>query len=119
MINRYTCPVCGFAMEEPPRDYHICPCCGTEFGYHDVNSSIEAIRAEWLRNGLKWWSEFDVPPVGWDPFGQVSALLASNSTWVGNGLRNMIAADDQRCRQEDLPTRAGLGLERGVSGLAA
>jgi hypothetical protein len=78
MVEKYICPVCGFGMEDPPRDYNICPCCGTEFGNHDVNSSIAAIRSEWLRAGAKWWSTVDEPPHGWDPYRQIgNALVVS------------------------------------------
>ncbi len=59
MIN--ICPVCGYLMEDPPKDYNICPSCGTEFGYHDLNSSIAELRAAWLRTGPRWWSRVETP----------------------------------------------------------
>jgi hypothetical protein len=67
MINM--CPVCGYDMEDPPDNYNICPSCGTEFGLHDVNNSIEELQAAWLGsgpNGPAWWSKFDPPPVNWN-----------------------------------------------------
>ena len=73
--NQFTCPVCGFGMDEPPSDFNICSSCGTEFGLHDENVSFAQLRAEWLRNGAQWWSRFLQPPQQWDPFMQVSALL--------------------------------------------
>ena len=62
----YDCPVCGFGMEEPPRDYNICSCCGTEFDYHDANTPIEDLRKSWIDGGMKWWSSYNNPPHGWD-----------------------------------------------------
>ncbi len=32
----FTCPVCYYTgMQDPPTDYNICVCCGTEFGNDD------------------------------------------------------------------------------------
>jgi hypothetical protein len=81
VANKYLCPVCGFWMEAPASDYNICSCCGTEFGNHDINASITQLRASWLRNGARWWGQFDAVPAGWDPYTQVSALLANGSVW--------------------------------------
>ena len=74
MNQDYLCPVCGFHMEEPPEDFNICPSCGTEFGFHDVNSSIERLRRNWVEAGLQWWSDFVPTPRGWDPFEQLRKL---------------------------------------------
>lgn len=64
---RYQCPVCFFPeMEVPPRDWHICSCCGTEFEYDDCGISHEELRAAWIIDGAKWWSEHNPPPVGWN-----------------------------------------------------
>ena len=68
------CPVCGYKMEEPPRDYNICPSCGTEFGNHDLNASIEDLRKAWLRTGPRWWSETEPQPKDWNPFKQLLIL---------------------------------------------
>jgi hypothetical protein len=76
MVNTNVCPVCGYGMEDEPSSFNICPSCGTEFGYHDANISISALRAGWLRNGAKWWSTTDPEPDGWDPYAQVSNLLS-------------------------------------------
>lgn len=43
------CPVCGYGMKEAPADFNICPSCGTEFGVHDVNSSIPELRKAWSK----------------------------------------------------------------------
>jgi hypothetical protein len=69
------CPVCGYGMEDPPEDYNICPSCGTEFGNHDVNTSIGNLRASWLRSGAKWWNPLSGPPTGWDAYEQLNALM--------------------------------------------
>jgi hypothetical protein len=71
----YMCPVCGYGMEDAPEDYNICPCCGTEFGNHDANTSINNLRTAWLKNGLKWWSPVDEPPLTWDPYQQLNWLI--------------------------------------------
>jgi predicted amidophosphoribosyltransferase len=68
------CPVCGFDMEDPPRDYNICPSCGTEFGVNDVNATILELREAWMKTGPKWWSTTDPQPRDWDPFAQLAQV---------------------------------------------
>jgi len=70
-MKYYMCPVCGFAMDQPPKDYAICPCCGTEFGYHTAGRTPEEIRQAWIRAGAEWWSPVDPRPINWDPFTQL------------------------------------------------
>jgi hypothetical protein len=55
-------------MTEPPQDYNICECCGTEFGNHDEERSHEELRTEWIARGAKWF--FGEPPLGWNPWKQ-------------------------------------------------
>jgi hypothetical protein len=69
------CPVCGYLMRYPPVDFHICPSCGTEFGYEDAGRSYAELRAEWLRSGARWWSPVDSKPDGWDPYLQLDKLI--------------------------------------------
>jgi hypothetical protein len=71
MNNENLCPVCGYEMEAPPRDYRICPSCGTEFGVHDVNSTIADLREAWMKTGPRWWSRTDSVPANWDPISQM------------------------------------------------
>ena len=74
MVSEKLCPVCGYGMEDPPKDYNICPSCGTEFGHHDVNASISDLRSAWLRTGPKWWSTATPAPDNWRPFEQLANL---------------------------------------------
>jgi predicted RNA-binding Zn-ribbon protein involved in translation (DUF1610 family) len=78
---RYICPVCGFPdLDEPPYDeskcasFDICPSCGTEYGYHDATRSHSELRREWVRNGMRWWSQSRKPSKGWDPELQLRQL---------------------------------------------
>jgi hypothetical protein len=91
IMTTYTCPVCGFKeLEEPPEDFNICPCCGTEFGYHDVGHSDRELRNAWLKKGGMWsdvednhyptranwnaWSQLDMAGLPYDvpnPFRRV------------------------------------------------
>jgi len=68
------CPVCGFEMEAPPKDYRICPSCGTEFGVHDANASIVELRTAWIKTGPTWWSKTDPQPRDWDPLAQLEGI---------------------------------------------
>ena len=66
----YRCPVCIFkSLPYPPADYHICPCCGTEFGNDDENYSHEQLREMWIATGAHWF--FGRPPIGWNPWHQL------------------------------------------------
>jgi hypothetical protein len=75
MVNDKLCTVCGYEMEEGPRDFNICPSCGTEFGLYDLNSSIPALRALWLSNGPVWHSSVVPKPSGWSPIRQLADMF--------------------------------------------
>lgn len=69
----YRCPVCFYAqLPYPPEDFHICPCCGTEFGNDDVTFGYEELRNNWLRNGARWF--FRNPPPDWSAWQQLAAM---------------------------------------------
>ncbi len=69
------CPVCGYDnLTHPPKDYMICPCCGTEFGYDDFTATHEELRQEWMSNGCQWFSSRVLAPTGWDPVAQLRTL---------------------------------------------
>lgn len=53
----------------PPRGYHICPCCGTEFGNDDADLTHEQLREMWLAGGAHWF--FGISPDGWNWFTQL------------------------------------------------
>ena len=92
----YLCPVCGFGMEHEPKNYHICPSCGTEFGLHDQNATIDELRTAWIRTGPRWWSKTDPKPENWSPFLQlanlkfaatVAPIFVSTSATTSEGVR--------------------------------
>jgi|SRR5271165_4897164 len=70
-VGENICPVCGYAMSYPPRDFHICPSCGTEFGYHDAGRTYDELRRLWLETGPRWWSRSRPTPAHWDPWRQL------------------------------------------------
>ncbi len=53
----------------PPADYHICPCCATEFGNDDAEFSHEQLREMWIGAGMQWF--FGSPPPEWKPWAQL------------------------------------------------
>ncbi len=74
----YVCLVCGYdQLRDPPEDYTICPCCGTEFEFDDSFSSHFELRNAWINSGARWWSRLDLPPENWDPYLQVNKFLSS------------------------------------------
>ena len=78
---KYLCPVCGYnELDQPPNRYNICPSCGTEFDSDDLVLSHSELRKQWIDNGTRWWSEFVLPPNGWDPFGQLLNVISYKSS---------------------------------------
>lgn len=83
------CPVCGYdALRRPPKNYSICPCCGTEFGHDDLEASLEILREEWVSRGMKWFSRRTLPPENWSPVTQIlnvgdaSALAGADKNYA-------------------------------------
>ena len=66
------CPVCGYdRLEFPPRNYSICACCGTEFGYDDRILTHEQLRNSWIAKGYPWFDEAEVRSNDWNPVQQL------------------------------------------------
>ena len=61
--KEYTCRVCGYLhsrpfYEEGAATSDICPCCGSESGYHDFTpDGVEMNRRRWIRKGAKWHAD--------------------------------------------------------------
>jgi hypothetical protein len=69
----FRCPVCFFdQMPYPPEDYHICPCCGTEFGNDDVEFGYDVLRNTWIDGGAHWF--FGQPPAHWNAWVQLAGM---------------------------------------------
>ncbi len=67
----FSCPVCFYdRLSYPPRDYHICPCCGTEFDNDDAEYSYAELRDKWIADGADWF--FGKPPDNWSPWAQLA-----------------------------------------------
>jgi len=78
--SKLVCPVCGYPdLDEPPYDSHgspnfgICPCCGVEFGNDDWERPHSALRDDWAKKKYAWFSQYTLPPPGWDPIAQFKA----------------------------------------------
>lgn len=73
---KYTCPVCGYdELRQPPLDYAICPCCGTEFGNTDFEYSHAELRKIWIAEGFQWHSHVVEKPPSWNPKKQILRVL--------------------------------------------
>ena len=104
MVN--ICPVCGYPLQWPAADFHICPSCGTEFGYDDAGRTHDDLRAAWIQAGSHWWSTATPAPLNWnpgiqllnlqtatDPIIKAARITAANQTlytqWVPNPLSEL------------------------------
>ena len=68
----YSCPVCAYRqLPEPPNNFSICPCCGTEFGLDDAKRSHAQLRTEWVASGAQWFSKARRSQPGWNPWLQL------------------------------------------------
>jgi hypothetical protein len=64
---KFLCPVCGFSeLLRAAQDDVICPCCGTQFGYHDYTTTHEQLRQRWIAAGARWHSRAHAAPPGWN-----------------------------------------------------
>src|SRR5271168_4547934 len=79
------CPVCGYALPYSAADFHICPSCGTEFGYDDSGTSYQELRNRWIRTGPSWWSPVQPQPSDWDPVEQMRKGLILNPAGMFTG----------------------------------
>jgi hypothetical protein len=62
--------VCGYQkLPYPPQDYHICPCCGTEFGNDDAELSHPQLTELWVAAGAPWF--YRNAPDYWNPYLQL------------------------------------------------
>ena len=68
----YICPVCAYSdLPEPPQNFSICPCCGTEFGYDDAKTPHAALRKRWIGEGAQWVSRARAHSPEWNPWLQL------------------------------------------------
>lgn len=94
----FICPVCFYSkLPYPPRDYHICPCCGTEFGNDDANFSQQQLREMWIAGGANWF--FGRAPEGWNPWLQLLKAGFSDQ-YVFHLQRELKARSEARSQTE-------------------
>ena len=68
----YICPVCGYdELTQPPENFSICECCGTEFGNDDFDRSHAELRREWISNDMPWFSRSVPAPKNWSSLRQL------------------------------------------------
>ena len=77
---KYTCPVCGFRLDYPPRDFNICPSCGVEFDADTVEYKIVELRQAWIDRGMEWSSNAIPRPPHYDALGQLQNLESHGTT---------------------------------------
>jgi hypothetical protein len=83
----HKCPVCFYpAMDSPPLDYMICPCCGTEFGLDDSEMTHDDLRILWVLKQCAWFSTFTNPPINWNPITQLGLLQWRTAPLTGAGV---------------------------------
>jgi hypothetical protein len=96
------CQVCGYDLGFPAwqtatrPSYRTCPSCGTHFGVDDVSYDpppwlslvkMTHLRMDWIQSRRLAWTGLDddpamrVPPVGWDPVGQLLRISVDIRSW--------------------------------------
>jgi hypothetical protein len=92
-------------MPYAPSNYHICPCCSTEFGNDDADFSYNQLRVMWVANGASWF--FGNPPANWNPWLQL--IDAGLQAWVPRQFSDLKVRTDASV--ERVSVRAGTPLE--------
>jgi hypothetical protein len=72
------CPVCGHGpwdegyagAAELRASFHICECCGCEYGYDDNVAHFE----RWVASGMKWFAP-ERKPRGWNSDEQLKRII--------------------------------------------
>jgi hypothetical protein len=116
----YQCPVCFYSgLPYPPADYHICPCCGTEFGQDDDNYSHAQLREMWVATGAHWF--FGKPPLSWNPWLQLieGGLSGAAATGVIKVVVQFGTAKSENLEVEDLNFSGALVSRIGTGAYAA
>lgn len=71
-MTYYDCPVCSYdRLTKPPKDFYICPCCGTEFELDDDEQTPYELRSKWIAKDMPWFSTATPPPKDWSPYRQL------------------------------------------------
>jgi hypothetical protein len=112
----FLCPVCYYnQMPDPPQDYNICPCCGTEFGYDDEFKSFGQLRSDWIAAGMRWF--FRQPPSFWNPALQIAINPFSSEplTYAHSGLTVSSAISVYGVIESRLSGSQGVPLFQGGS----
>lgn len=98
------CPVCGYPDLPEDRYQEICPCCGTQFGYHDCSTPHEKLRRRWIAAGADWDSKATPPPPGWSATQQLKQAGFDPNWEVGQPVPKAVQAMWQILRVSPVPT---------------
>ena len=100
----YMCLVCGYDnLAKPPRDYTICPCCGTEFDADDFEVTHSELRRMWEENGMQWYSNVIQQPANYNPIAQLRKLFANSvANFTPNNVVIELDVNDLRFKDQHL-----------------
>jgi hypothetical protein len=92
-LLKYVCPVCGFLLDHPAKDFNICPSCGVEFDADTVEYSVEELRSAWENRGMEWSSPVIARPPNFNAVAQLKNLdmgKVSSSFHSSSGLQTRL-----------------------------
>jgi hypothetical protein len=113
ILRKYLCPVCGFLLDYPPKDFNICPSCGVEFGADTVEYSIQELQDAWTERGMTWTSTVIKRPANYNPAAQLKNLTALRVVVDSSVSRGQQIGDDPQFRIRPGSQTAGtLRLQR-------
>lgn len=111
----HLCPVCGYPdLFEAPRSasgggsYEICPSCGFQFGVDDDDKGIshEQWREKWVAGGMKWHSQGNAAPKGWDANKQLAALVPGKAKVQPKESRKVKPKPKPKAKTKPVPKKA-------------
>ena len=100
MLIMNKCPVCGYdRLEFPPRDFTICGCCGTEFGYDDRVLSHGELTRRWAEKDCPWFDPGEPKPEGWN--GNMQLIMNGLEIYLPNWSRELSLSFQVNARVEE------------------
>jgi|ERR1039458_10226877 hypothetical protein len=113
ILRKYLCPVCGFYLDYPPKDFNICPSCGVEFDADTIEYSDEELRQAWMARGMTWSSSVIPRPASYNPVAQLQNLTGVSIVVDSSMSRGELGNDpSSRIRPMSSTTAGSLRLQR-------
>jgi hypothetical protein len=111
---KYVCPVCGFLLDYPAKDFNICPSCGVEFDADTVEYSVSELRIAWMNRGMEWSSRVLARPKNYDAVEQLANLHISRVSSSTSPSTSQGSFKPSSAQKQDFGLGSSSGLTTGT-----